>query len=202
MITVRNISKSYKSNVVLDNVSLDIKKGKCIYIHGINGSGKSTLFKIICGIIKSDKGEIIKDKGIYIGALIENPGFIEEENIKYNLKFLASINHHYNEDKVRELCRKFSLNYDNKEAIKNYSLGMRQKTGIIQSIMENQDLILLDEPTRGLDRESIKAFVLLVNKLMEEDKTVIIASHDYLEDIHFTDQYTLSNGHLIKDETL
>ena len=161
---------------VLEDINLEINKGECLYIHGKNGCGKSTLFKIICDIIQTDSGTIEKKPDTYIGALIENPGFIENESLRFNLEFLASINHHYNEERIRELCHMYSLEYDCSSTLKNYSVGMRQKAGIIQAVMEDQNLIFFDEPTRGLDEESIIVFENMVNTLVEGGKSIVIAS--------------------------
>ena len=136
MLKVNHIKKSFKQNTVLEDINL----------HGKNGCGKSTLFKIICDIIQTDSGTIEKKPDTYIGALIENPGFIENESLRFNLEFLASINHHYNEERIRELCHMYSLDYDSSSTLKNYSVGMRQKAGIIQAVMEDQNLIFFDEP--------------------------------------------------------
>ena len=97
MLKVNHIKKSFKQNTVLEDINLEINKAECLYIHGKNGCGKSTLFKIICDIIQTDSGTIKKKPDTYIGALIENPGFIENESLRFNLEFLASINNHYNE---------------------------------------------------------------------------------------------------------
>lgn len=132
MLKVNYIKKSFKQNTVLEDINLEINKGECLYIHGKNGCGKSTLFKIICDIIQTDSGTIKKKPDTYIGALIENPGFIENETLRFNLEFLASINHNYNEERIRELCHMYSLDYDSSSTLKNYSVGMRQKAGIIQ----------------------------------------------------------------------
>ena len=143
MLKVNHIKKSFKQNTVLEDINLEINKGECLYIHGKNGCGKSTLFKIICDIIQTDSGTIEKKPDTYIGALIENPGFIENESLRFNLEFLASINHHYNEERIRELCHMYSLDYDSSSTLKDYSVGMRQKAGIIQAVMEEQNLIFL-----------------------------------------------------------
>ncbi|MEG2170428.1 MAG: ABC transporter ATP-binding protein [Erysipelotrichaceae bacterium] len=196
MLNLSNISKEFKNKKVLNQLNLEIKNGECVYIHGKNGSGKSTLFKIICDIIKANAGSIIKEDNVYIGALIENPGFVENESIKFNLKFLASLNNKYNEERIFQLCNLYSLDFNSKAPIKSYSVGMRQKVGIIQAVMENQNLILFDEPTRGLDDESIEVFEKMVNSLIVEGKSVIIASHDLLKNIKYATKYLLNDGKL------
>ena len=194
MIQLTNICKKFKNNQVLNGIDLTISKNELIYIYGTNGCGKSTLFKIICDILNVDAGEIKKDQTIKIGALIENPGFLENESLKTNFKFLANLTKSYHEDSIRKLCTTFQLDYDSKTPMKSYSVGMRQKAGIIQAVMEDQDLILFDEPTRGLDEESIKVFIELVNELVKHHKSIVIASHDYLSDIQFTKKMELANG--------
>lgn len=199
MLKIENLKKAYKKNIVFENLNFQIHQGELIYIHGINGSGKSTLFKLICGISEKDDGTIIKDNNIEIGALIENPGFLENETLRFNLKFLASLKNHYDEQKISNLCEAFHLDYHNKAKLKEFSLGMKQKAGIIQAIMENQDLILLDEPTRGLDNEAIQTFCQIINDLHNNGKTIIIAAHDYLESLPFDKHYHLVNGELIEE---
>lgn len=199
MIKIKNLKKKYKNNIVFDQLNMTINDGELIYIHGINGSGKSTLFKIISGIIEQDDGEVIMDSDTHIGALIENPGFLENENIKFNLSFLAKLKNNYNQEKIIELCQLFHLDFNSKSKLKNYSLGMRQKTGIIQAIMEDQNVILLDEPTRGLDQDSIEIFCKIINQLHESGKTIIIASHDYISALSYDKHYHLNNGILTKE---
>jgi len=199
LLKLDNIRKSFKENIVLDNISLEVEDGDCIYIHGKNGCGKSTLFKIICDILKTDEGAINKSDSTHIGALIENPGFIESESIKFNLKFLGSLKNNYDEQKINELCNNYFLDYNNRSALKSYSVGMRQKVGIIQAVMENQNLILFDEPTRGLDDDSIVIFENMVNTLIKEGKSVIIASHDLLPNILYSKKFLLENGKLLAE---
>lgn len=201
MLKIQNLSKSFQGHHVIKDLSIDIQRGQLIYIHGINGSGKSTLFKMICGILEQDQGEMIFDEDVHIGALIENPGFLDNETLRYNLQFLASLKNQTTPSHIQELCQLFHLDYHHRGKMKTYSLGMRQKAGIIQAIMENQNLILLDEPTRGLDQEAIHIFCDVITKLHNEGKTVIIASHDYLKQLPFDCIYKLENGILL-DETL
>ena len=167
-----------------------MKKGDLVHFFGPNGSGKSTLFKMIVDILSPDKGRIIIESGKHIGASIENPGFIENETILYNLKYLYSLLNVYNmdaEEKIKELCNQFNLDLYSKEKMKNYSVGMRQKVAIIQAVMENQDIILLDEPTRGLDQEGINQFYELINNYhKKKNKVIIIASHDLMNKLPYT----------------
>ncbi len=197
LLNLYNIKKIFKGNIVLDSINLEVEEGSCIHIYGKNGCGKSTLFKIVCDILKADEGIINKDKYTHLGALIENPGFIENESIKFNLKFLGSLKNNYDEQTVIELCNHYFLDYNNHAPIKSYSVGMRQKVGIIQAVMENQNLILFDEPTRGLDKDSIAVFENMVRSLIKEKKSVIIASHDILPNIPYSHKLLLENGRLL-----
>ncbi|MBC6341489.1 ABC transporter ATP-binding protein [Lactobacillus kimbladii] len=194
MLELRQIKKSFGQKLVLKNVSLLAKPGELIHISGINGSGKSTIFKIITGLLKADSGEIRLGENDVVGALIENPDFLEYESAMSNLHFLANLNKRFNEKIVRDLLRHFMLDPDDPEPIANYSVGMRQKVGIIQAVMENQNVILLDEPTRGIDQESISLFVALLKKLKQQNKIVVVASHDQINELKYDRQFVLQRG--------
>ena len=199
MLKITGIKKSFGRKSVLKNVSMIAKPGQLIHISGINGSGKSTIFKIVTGLLEADSGKVELDHGDVIGALIENPSFLEYESAMTNLHFLANLNHRYNEKRVRNLLQQFELDPDDSQAIAKYSVGMRQKVGIIQAVMEEQNIILLDEPTRGIDQESIGQFLTLLNRLKQENKTVIIASHDQIDEINYAHDLTLQNGILLNE---
>ena len=194
MLELRQIKKSFGQKLVLKNVSLLAKPGELIHISGINGSGKSTIFKIIIGLLKADSGEIRLGENDVVGALIENPDFLEYESAMSNLNFLANLNKRFNEKIVRDLLRYFMLDPDDPEPIAKYSVGMRQKVGIIQAVMENQNIILLDEPTRGIDQESISLFVALLKKLKQQNKIVIVASHDQINELKYDRLFILRQG--------
>lgn len=200
MLDIQGLSISFHKQPVLQHLSFHLDGHECIYIHGINGSGKSTLFKLICDIIKPTSGTITKKNDLQIGALIENPGFLENETLAYNLQFLASLKNQYDSTYIESLCQQFQLDLHSSMKLKNFSVGMRQKAGIIQAIMVNQELILLDEPTRGLDQTSIHTFCQLINQLHDKGHTIVIAAHDYLPDIHYTHIYRLEEGQLFLDE--
>ena len=194
MLELRQIKKSFGQKLVLKNVSLLAKPGELIHISGINGSGKSTIFKIITGLLKADSGEIRLGENDVVGALIENPDFLEYESAMSNLHFLANLNKRFNEKIVRDLLRHFMLDPDDPEPIAKYSVGMRQKVGIIQAVMENQNVILLDEPTRGIDQESVSLFVALLKKLKQQNKIVVVASHDQINELKYDRLFILRQG--------
>jgi len=196
MLRLKQIKKSYGQKLVLKSVSLTAKPGELIHISGINGSGKSTIFKIITGLLKADSGEIMLDGNDVVGALIENPNFLEYESAMSNLHFLANLNKQFDEKIVRDLLQYFMLDPDDPEPIAKYSVGMRQKVGIIQAVMENQNIILLDEPTRGIDQESIGLFVAMLKKLKEQNKIVVVASHDQVNGLKYDRQLILQQGML------
>ena len=200
MLKVSHVKKSFKKLAVLKDISLETQDGELIHISGVNGCGKSTLFKIIVGILKADSGEIHTDKDDYLGALIENPGFIEYETAWDNLTFLGHFNHRFQPEKTRDLLKAFDLDPDNPQAVGNYSVGMRQKLGITQAVMEGQNIILLDEPTRGIDKEGVQQFVNLLEQLRRENKTVIVASHDEIPGLVYDRRLRMKDGVLLLEE--
>lgn len=198
MITFKHISKTFKSSIILKDIDFSIHDGEIIRISGANGCGKSTLLKIATGLLKPSSGEVnYSQYANEIGAFIENPSFIENETAIYNLKFLYNLKNKFNEAVVFKLLTDFKLDPYSKIPVKKYSVGMRQKLGIIQSIMEDQKIIYLDEPTRGLDEESVELFFKLINTLNKvENKTIIICSHEPLEKINFDKEYVITDGNL------
>ena len=200
MLKVSHVKKSFKKLAVLKDISLETQDGELIHISGVNGCGKSTLFKIIVGILKADSGEIHTDKDDYLGALIENPGFIEYETAWDNLIFLGHFNHRFQPEKTRDLLKAFDLDPDNPQAVGNYSVGMRQKLGITQAVMEGQNIILLDEPTRRIDKEGVQQFVNLLEQLRRENKTVIVASHDEIPGLVYDRRLRMKDGVLLPEE--
>ena len=198
MLELKNISKKFKNNLLYEDVNLEIKKKELIHLFGKNGTGKSTLFMIICDILEPTTGEVLKEENLKIGAVIGNSGFIENETILYNLKYLYNLKGTFDEEKVKNLCEMFSLDLYNRKKLSTYSVCMRQKVAIIQAIMEDQDLILFDEPTRGLDVDAIEVFFKLVKKLNKEGKTIIIASHDLYNKLDYDYHLLIENNQIIK----
>ena len=198
IIDIKSINKSFKDTPVLIDLDFSVFENDVIYIKGENGCGKSTLLKTICGILEVDSGEIIIDKDHYIGALIENPEFSDFSTIKENLMFLGNLRSKMDIKQLETLCKEFHLNLNDKKMLRNYSVGMKQKMGIIQAIMENQNILIFDEPTRGLDDHSVNVFIHKMKEKINEGKTIIIASHDFV-DIGYTRYITMKNGKLYEN---
>lgn len=186
VIEVKKAYKKFGEQVVLNDVSLDICKGKIYGIIGRNGSGKTVLFKSICGFIVLDSGEItVCDKVIgkdvdmpgNVGLIIETPGFLKDYSAYWNLKFLADLNKRITKDEIRQAIKKVGLDPDDKKVVGKYSLGMRQRLGIAQAIMENPDILILDEPFNGLDKNGVAEMRALFLQLKQDGKTIIMASH-------------------------
>ena len=210
MIEISHVSKSFQTYRALDDISLDIEKGKIYGIIGRNGSGKTVLFKCICGFLKTDSGEIKVDGKIIgkeieapqnAGIIIENPGFLPAYSGCQNLKFLADINKKIGKREIRDVLEKVGLDPTMKKPVGKYSLGMRQRLGIAQAIMENPSLLILDEPMNGLDYQGGKDVRKILLDLKAEGKTILLASHNR-EDIAFLCDETvhIDHGKLVERE--
>ena len=186
-ITIENVSKEYKNEYVLRNITLTLQSGKVYGLYGKNGSGKTMLMRMICGLIRPTTGRICIDgkelgKNISfpnsVGALIENPEFIESFSGYNNLKMLADIKRIIGNKEIEEVLKHVNL-YDQKnKKVRKYSLGMKKKLGIAAAIMENPELVLLDEPMNALDKNSMECVRKIINHLKAQNKLIIIASHD------------------------
>lgn len=186
MLVVNNISKCFKDNIIFEDVSFTCYPGKIYGFVGGNGCGKSVMFKIIAGFLKANSGSVVynnqevgKDIDFLpdLGVLIEKPGFIEEYTHIQNLLYLASIKKIINKEKIKEYLLKVGLNPNLKQKVKNYSLGMRQRLGICQAIMEDQKIIILDEPFNGLDKEGQLEIKTIIHELKSANKIVLLTSH-------------------------
>lgn len=178
MITVNNLSKVIDKKEVLHDINISFDKSKIYGIVGENGCGKTMLLRVICGLITPTIGKIIKDEKITFGAIIETPGFMFDQSGLYNLKYLASLNNCIKTTTIISYLKEFGLYEVRNKAVKKYSLGMQQKLGIIQAIMESPDVIVLDEPFNALDDKSIIFVKQKLFKIKEKNSSIIIASHD------------------------
>ena len=209
MVVLENVSKSLKDKTVQQRTDLTIESGRITGFIGRNGSGKTVLFKLICGLMLPTTGTVTVD-GVRIGkdrdfapdtgVLIETPSFISYESGLRNLRDLAAIQKKITVDQVRDAIRLVGLAPDDKKRVGKYSLGMRQRLGIAQAIMENPSLIILDEPMNGLDKEGVEDMRILFAKLRDEGKTILLASHAAEDiDILCDSVYELDNGTIHKE---
>lgn len=193
-ISINNVNKTIKGIEILKNVSLEMKSGKIYGLQGVNGSGKTMLMRAICGLIRTDNGEIkINDKIIgkdlefpeSVGVLIEKPGLIDNYTAMQNLKLLADIRKKTTDQELREFLIKLKLDPDDKRKVKKFSLGMRQKVGIAQAFIDNPDLLILDEPFNALDSEAVDILKTLLKEYINEDRIIILSCHsrEILEEV-------------------
>ena len=210
-ISLKELSKSFKEEKVLKNITHDFEKGKIHGIIGFNGSGKTVMFKCICGFLKPTGGVVLVDgkeigKEIdfpeSVGIIIENPGFLPGYSGFRNLKMLASIRHKISDEEIKNAIRLVGLDPESKKHVGKYSLGMRQRLGIAQAIMEDPDILLLDEPLNGLDNEGVEEIRKVLLSLKEKGKLIILASHSK-EDIQILCDtvFRMDHGKIIATET-
>ena len=176
-IEVKNVYKSFKNIEVLHDVSLQADKGSICGIIGRNGSGKTVLFKCICGFLQTDRGEIqIEGKAVgrdkstlsNLGIIIESPGFLRHYSGYKNLEFLMGLNGKPDREKINDVLDLVGLAEQKNKKVGKYSMGMRQRLGIAQAIMEDQNILILDEPMNGLDNQGVEDMRQLLLKLKEK----------------------------------
>ena len=185
IIEVKNVSKNFRETRALDNISLDFERGKIHGIIGRNGSGKTVLMKCICGFMTPTSGEVLVNGEKVrpskaqenIGLIIETPGFIGGKSGLRNLQYLLRLRGKSDRSTVENAMRAVGLDPENKKPVRKYSLGMRQRLGIAQAIMEDPELLLLDEPMNGLDNQGVEDMRGLFAELRERGKTILLASH-------------------------
>lgn len=208
IIEVKNVSKSFKGVSVLNHVNLKFQSGKIYSLVGSNGSGKSVLLKLLCGFYEPTEGEILQDGVNYIKekkfpmstrCLIEKPCFLPELSGFKNLKLLASIQNKISDQDILDALETVHLTKDKDKKYGKYSLGMKQKLGIAQVLMEDPTVFILDEPFNGIEKESTKRLRKVLKELAKKDKIIIIASH-MEDDINgFADEiYEFNDGSVMK----
>jgi len=187
IISVKNLSKDFGQERVLHNVTRDFEKGRIHGIVGNNGSGKTVLMKCICGFLIPDGGSITVNGervGVDVdfprdmGLIIETPGFLPNITGVKNLEILASLNKKIGLEEIAAAIRRVGLDPLMKKPVGKYSLGMRQRLGIAQAIMEDPALLILDEPLNGLDKHGVREMRQLIKGLKEQGKTILLASHN------------------------
>lgn len=190
VIEVKNVNKFFDEDHVLKDVSHSFEKGKIHGIVGNNGSGKTVLMKCICGFLKPDSGTIfVNHKQVGqetdfpedIGIIIETPGFLPHLSGTQNLRILASLQRKANIHTIRAVLEQVGLDPEIKKPVGKYSLGMRQRLGFAQALMEDPSLLILDEPFNGLDKHGVVHIRNVIKGLRKEGKTIILASHNQMD---------------------
>lgn len=186
-ISLQHVYKSFGEEEVLHDVNHEFEEGKIHGIVGNNGSGKTVMFKCICGFLYPTKGKILVDyqqvgKDVDfpedMGIIIETPGFLPYATGMKNLQILASLNRKINSRQIARAIEMVGLDPKMKKPVSKYSLGMRQRLGIAQAIMEDPRMLILDEPFNGLDKHGVADMRRLIRGLKDRGKTILLASHN------------------------
>ena len=208
MISIENLNKQFKNQLVLNNINVKFSNGHIYGIIGRNGSGKTVLLKCICGFLKPTTGVISVNHKIVgkdidfpenLGFIIETPGFLLNYSGYKNLKYLASIREKIDSNEIKESMSLVGLDSADKKHVGKYSMGMRQRLGIAQAIMEKPDILVLDEPMNALDKNGVEEMRRLFLKMKSEGKLILLTSHNR-EDIEILcdDVYEMEEGILNK----
>ena len=207
ILTTKELGKNFKNKHVLSRINIHVPEGKIYCIMGPNGAGKSTLLKMISGIEKPTEG-VINFKGEnwkredlkVIGSLIEEPGLFDNLTVEDNIKLKLKLHHVETKDQ-EQILNTLGFGDHNQEKVKGFSTGMRQRLGIALAFMGNPDLVVLDEPTNGLDTFGIHELRELLMLEKKQGKTIIIASHRLSEIQKVADRIAiLGNGELLLEE--
>lgn len=206
-LNVQEVCKRFKEGVALEDISFSAESGNIIGLVGHNGSGKTVLFKCICGLYGVTDGEIrIDDRIVGIGEdmprnvafVIEEPAFLADYSGKNNLEFLYELRHKRNSEYIKQIMQKVGLDYSNKKKVGKYSLGMKQRLSLAQVLMEEQPILILDEPMNGLDRQGVSDVRELIMDEKKKGKIILLASHNSSDIEYLCDQvYELENGKII-----
>ena len=187
MIRLNNVSKFYGKNEVLHEISCSFLEGMIYGLVGPNGCGKTTLMRCICGFTRPTSGMVCIDEKIIgkdcdfapsTGMIIETPGFLPHYGAQRNLMILAGISGKADRTRIDEVIRLVGLDPDDRKPVGKYSLGMQQRLGIAQAIMEDPKILILDEPFNGLDKDGVQDIHKLLQDLKMKGKTIILASHN------------------------
>lgn len=207
-VEIEHVTKKFGSDVVLKDINISMEEGRVYGICGNNGSGKTVLMKCICGFLPVSSG-VVRVAGEVVGitvdfpesmgVIIETPGFLMNLSGIRNLEILAGLRGVISKGGIRAAMEQAGLDPDLKKAVSKYSLGMRQRLGIAQAIMEDPRLLVLDEPFNGLDKHGVSDIRALLLELKKQSKTILLASHNS-EDIRILcDQVFEMDGGRIRE---
>lgn len=187
IVVLNQVTKQFGEEQVLKEITHEFEAGKVHGIIGNNGSGKTVMFKCICGFMQPTSGSVfVRGKKVgtdidfpeRMGIIIETPGFLPFKTGFRNLQILASIRGEINREEIIRVLERVGLDPAMRKPVSKYSLGMRQRLGIAQAIMENPDLLILDEPFNGLDKHGVADIRNIILELKEQGKTIFLASHN------------------------
>jgi ABC-2 type transport system ATP-binding protein len=210
-VKLENVHKSYGNQKVLDDVSFEINKGEIVGLLGPNGAGKSTLMKIITGYIKADEGKVtILDKEISQNpvALKKHIGYLPEHNplyldmyVKEYLEFLADL-HKIDKKKITDIIQLVELQNESHKKIKELSKGYRQRVGLAAALLHDPKVLILDEPTTGLDPNQLVSIRNLIKEI-GKTKTVLLSTHIMQEVEAICDRVIIINkGQIVADDDI
>lgn len=209
-IRLENVGKTIKGQQIFQNVNVQLSSGNIYGFIGYNGCGKTMLLRIISNLVKPSEGVISLEKQPYatlktmpkIGIVLEKPEFFNELSGLENLEMLAKIRNEIHTEEIMQAIKLVGLFTQETKKVGKYSLGMRQRLGIAQAIMENNEILILDEITSGLDEDGVKMIYDILRKQKEEGKMVIITSHNKTDIEELCDKtYKFNNGTVYEYET-
>ena len=187
VIKINNATKKYKNKIVFRNVNLDVEKGKSYGFVGYNGCGKSVFFKAICGFSLLTEGQVICNGKVIgkdidfiadAGVVIEAPEFINDLSGYKNLKIISEIRKCIDDNQIYATLKLVGLYKEKDKRVRSYSLGMKQRLRLAQALMERPEILILDEPTNGLDKESVKNLYDILNSFVKNGGTLLMSSHN------------------------
>ncbi|WP_409295295.1 ABC transporter ATP-binding protein [Peribacillus sp. SCS-26] len=211
---VRSLTKVIGKKRIVDDVSFEVQKGEIFGLLGPNGAGKTTIIRMIVSLIKRSSGTVIvngnnldgqfRETMSEIGAIVENPEFYKYMSGYKNLKHYANMAiKEVSEERIKEVTRLVKLEDAINQKVKTYSLGMRQRLGVAQALLHNPSLLILDEPTNGLDPQGIREFRDYLHSLAKEGISVLVSSHLLSEMQLMCDRFAIiEKGKLIHIATM
>lgn len=208
-----NLKKQIKNKIIVENISFSINKGDIVGFIGPNGAGKTTIIKLILGLMKLSEGKVFINgfdieknfiKAIEkVGSIVENPDLYMYLSGYDNLKIIANNYKNISKDRIHEVIKIVGLENRIKDKVSTYSLGMRQRLGIAEAIINEPELLILDEPTNGLDVEGIIEIRNLIKKLSQQGMAIFISSHNLTEIDNLCNRIiAIKNGKIIADDTI
>jgi len=214
LINIEKLTKNFGDNIAIDNLTLSIEKGEILGLLGPNGAGKTTTIKMITGLLKIDEGDILIsnndvkknfEKALsQVGGIIENPEMYGYLTGRTNLEIYGRMHGNISKERVNEVIKLVKLENRINDKVKKYSLGMRQRLGVAQALLHNPKLLILDEPTNGLDPMGIKELRDTLRDLAEKDGLAVLVSSHLLSEMELMCDRVgiIDNGKIIDMKTL